>query len=319
MPICPSVSSKLEVAKNEVRGMKKYRPIVFLLCLWIIVTFIMHLKHPAFAVSENANGYRLLGRLIAKALWQQSEIFRDTGRWWMVLPLLRITTFLDPSFAEAFDFAGWHIAYNLRAEEKDEQQRFQWVKLGIQVYEQGLERSPNNFSLLFGLGWTAYDKLGDTVLAAYYLERALNAPGKFTKDIDWVRHMLAHTYERMPNIRLALKHWEEAALDAPYNPVARGATVTISERYTAAEAMSQNGYYEEAIQLMENILRHPDKKFATIPRHMLAEIYREMGDLESAYAIMKQMTEWHKLEPRAEFKARELEEEMKKRQMRIRE
>ncbi len=299
--------------------MKKYRPIIFLLCLWIIVTFIMHLKPPAFAVSENANGYRLLGRLIAKALWQQSEIFRDTGRWWMVLPLLRITTFLDPSFAEAFDFAGWHIAYNLRAEEKDEQQRFQWVKLGIQVYEQGLERSPNNFSLLFGLGWTAYDKLGDTVLAAYYLERALNAPGKFTKDIDWVRHMLAHTYERMPNIRLALKHWEEAALDAPYNPVARGATVTISERYTAAEAMSQNGYYEEAIQLMENILRHPDKKFATIPRHMLAEIYREMGDLESAYAIMKQMTEWHKLEPRAEFKARELEEEMKKRQMRIRE
>lgn len=292
---------------------------MILAILWAFATFIVQLKLPTVVVPESTNAYRLLGRLLAKALWQQSEIFRDTGRWWMVLPLLRITTFLDPSFAEAFDFAGWHIAYNLRAEEKDEQQRFRWVKLGIQVYEQGLERSPNDFSLLFGLGWTAYDKLGDTVLAAYYLERALNAPGKFTKDIDWVRHMLAHTYERMPNIRLALKHWEEAALDAPYNPVARGATVTISERYTAAEAMSQNGYYEEAIQLMENLIRHPDKKFATIPRHMLAEIYREMGDLDSALAIMKQMTEWHKLEPRAEFKARELEEEIKRRQMRIRE
>ncbi len=292
---------------------------MILAILWAFATFIVQLRLPTVAVSESTNAYRLLGRLLAKALWQQSEIFRDTGRWWMVLPLLRITTFLDPSFAEAFDFAGWHIAYNLRAEEKDEQQRFRWVKLGIQVYEQGLERSPNDFSLLFGLGWTAYDKLGDTVLAAYYLERALNAPGKFTKDIDWVRHMLAHTYERMPNIRLALKHWEEAALDAPYNPVARGATVTISERYTAAEAMSQNGYYEEAIQVMENLIRHPDKKFATIPRHMLAEIYREMGDLDSALAIMKQMTEWHKLEPRAEFKARELEEEIKRRQMRIRE
>jgi lipopolysaccharide biosynthesis regulator YciM len=95
--------------------------------------------------------------------------------------------------------------------------------------------------------------------------------------------------------------------------------VTIEERYASAEAMSQNGYYDEAIQVMENIIRHPDKKFATIPRHMLAEIYREMGDLESAYAIMKQMTEWHKLEPRAEFKARELEQEMKRRQMRVRE
>jgi tetratricopeptide (TPR) repeat protein len=237
----------------------------------------------------------------------------------MVLPILRITTFLDPTFAEAFDFAGWHVAYNLRAEEKDERQRVQWVKLGIQVYEQGLERSPNDFSLLFGLGWTAYDKLGDTVLAAYYLERALNAPGKFTKDIDWVRHMLAHAYERMPNMRLALKHWEEAALDAPYNPVARGATITIEERYTAAEAMSQNGYYEEAIQILENIIRHPDKKFATIPRHMLAQIYKEMGDLESAYAIMKQMTEWHKLEPRAEFKAEQLEQMLRRRRLQLRE
>lgn len=298
---------------------KGYRPLIVLLCFWVFIASVAHLRQTPSAGLEHANAYRLIGRLMAKALWQQSEIFRDTGRWWMVLPLLRITTFLDPSFTEAFDFAGWHIAYNLRAEEKDEQQRFQWVKLGIQVYEQGLERSPNDFSLLFGLGWTAYDKLGDTVLAAYYLERALNAPGKFTKDIDWVRHMLAHSYERMPNIRLALKHWEEAALDSPYNPVARGATVTIEERYAAAEAMSQNGYYAEAIQMMENIIRHPDKKFATIPRHMLAQIYREMGDLESAYAIMKQMTEWHKLEPRAEFKARELEEEIRKRRMRIRE
>lgn len=297
----------------------KYRPLAILIGLWILATLIIQLKLSPVVTSEHTNAYRLLGRLVAKVLWQQSEIFRDTGRWWMVLPLLRITTFLDPSFAEAFDFAGWHIAYNLRAEEKDEQQRFQWVKLGIQVYEQGLERSPNDFSLLFGLGWTAYDKLGDTLLAAYYLERALNAPGKFTKDIDWSRHMLAHVYERMPNIRLALKHWEEAALDTPYNPVARGATITIVERYAPTEAMSQNGYYDEAIQVMENIIRHPDKKFATIPRHMLAEIYREMGDLEAAYAIMKQMTEWHKLEPRAEFKARELEEEIKRRQMRVRE
>ncbi len=299
--------------------MKRYRPLAILGCLWVIASLIVHSKVPPFNVSEPNNAYRLLGRLLAKSLWQQSEIFRDTGRWWMVLPLLRITTFLDPTFAEAYDFAGWHIAYNLRAEEKDEQQRFRFVKLGIQVYEAGLERSPNDFNLLFGLGWTAYDKLGDTVLAAYYLERALNAPGKFTKDIDWVRHMLAHAYERMPNIRLALKHWEEAALDSPYNPVARGATVTISERYATAEAMSQNGYYEEAIQVMENLTRHPDKKFATIPRHMLAEIYKEMGDLESALAIMKQMTEWHKMEPRAEFKARQLEEEIKRRLMRIRE
>ena len=131
--------------------------------------------------------------------------------------------------------------------------------------------------------------------------------------------MLAHVYERMPNMRLALKHWEEAALDAPYNPVARGANITIEERYTAAEGMSQNGYYEEAIQVLENIIRHPDKKFATIPRHMLAQIYKEMGDLESALAIMRQMTEWHKMEPRAEFKADQLEQELKQRRLQVRE
>ncbi len=299
--------------------MQRHRSaLIFFLCLLAAAIFLKVSLLPV-PPPDQGNGIRLIGRLLAKSIWQQSEIFRDTGRWWMVLPLLRITTFLDPSFAEAFDFAGWHIAYNLRAEEKDERQRVQWVRLGIQVYEQGLERSPNDFGLLFGLGWTAYDKLGDTVMAAYYLERALNAPGKITKDINWVRHMLAHAYERMPNMLMARKHWDEAALESPYNPVARGATITIEERYTSAEAMSQQGYYSEAIQLLENLTRHPDKKFATIPRHMLAEIYRQMGDLESAFAIMQQMTEWHKLEPRAEFKARELEQEIARRRLKVRE
>jgi len=298
---------------------RQFLPVFVLIVLWLFTSLVFRADViPQFSL-EQTNAFRLLGRLLAKVLWQQSEVFRDTGRWWLVMPLLRVTTFLDPTFTEAFDFAGWHIAYNLRAEEKDERQRVQWVKLGIQVYERGLERNPNDFGLLFGLGWTAYDKLGDTVLAAYYLERALNAPGKFTKDIDWVRHMLAHAYERMPNMRMALKHWEEAALDAPYNPVARGATITLTERYASAEAMSQQGYYEEAIQMMENLLRHPDKKFATIPRHMLAEIYREMGDLEAAYAIMRTMTEWHKLEPRSEFKANQLAEEIRRRQLRAKE
>jgi Tfp pilus assembly protein FimV len=70
---------------------------------------------------------------------------------------------------------------------------------------------------------------------------------------------------------------------------------------------------------LENIIRHPDKKFATIPRHMLAQIYKEMGDLESAYEIMKQMTEWHKLEPRAEFKAEQLEQMLRRRRLQLRE
>jgi tetratricopeptide (TPR) repeat protein len=128
--------------------------------------------------------------------------------------------------------------------------------------------------------------------------------------------MLAHAYERMPNIQMALKHWEEAALASPYNPVARGATITLRERYAYAETMSRNGYDVEAIELMENLLRHPDKKYATIPRHLLAQIYLDRGDVESAIAIMQQMTEWHKLEPRAEFKAREWQERLKERELR---
>jgi tetratricopeptide (TPR) repeat protein len=299
---------------------RRYSVIAILIGFWLFFTGVwrwagwerLAIRQPEGQV----NALRLMGRLMARVLWQQSEIFRDTGRWWLVLPLLRVTTFLDPTFAEAYDYAGWHIAYNLRAEEKDEQRRYQWVKLGIQVYERGLRYSPNDFALLFGLGWTAYDKLGDTALAAYYLEQALNAPGKFTKDVDWVRHMLAHAYERMPNIQMALKHWEEAALATPYNPVARGASITLRERYAAAETLYRNGYYDEASELMENLMRQPDKKYATIPRHILAQIYYDRGDIESAIAIMQQMTEWHKLEPRAEFKARTWGERLKERQLR---
>ncbi len=300
--------------------MRRYSTtVIALVLLWFLSTFAFRWNVPT--LSENPpSGFRLLGRLAARVLWQQSEVFRDTGRWWMVVPLLRITTALDPTFAEAFDFVGWHIAYNLRAEEKDERQRFQWVKLGLGFYEQGLEHNPNDFHLLFGAGWTAYDKLGDTVLAAYYMGRSLNASGKFTKDVDWARHMLAHAYERMPNMRLALQYWEEAALSAPQNPVARGAMVTIEERgYVDSEAMSQNGYHAEAIQLMENVVQRPNMKFATIPRHILAQIYLDMGDIEAALAIIRQMRQWHASEMRAEFKARQWEELLKRRRLEVRE
>lgn len=301
--------------------MRRYSTAIILVLAWFLSIAAFRWNVPAMPLESQASGFRLLGRLAARILWQQSEVFRDTGRWWMVVPLLRITTALDPTFAEAFDFAGWHIAYNLRAEEKDERRRVEWVKLGLREgYERGLKYNPNDFHLLFGAGWTAYDKLGDTVLAAYYLSRSLNASGKFTKDVDWARHMLAHTYERMPNMRLARQHWEEAALSAPYNPVARGAMITIEERgYLDSEAMSQNGYYSEAIQLMENVIQRPNMKFATIPRHILAQIYLDMGDIEAALAIMQQMRQWHASEMRAEFKARQWEDLLKRRQLKGRE
>lgn len=297
--------------------LRYYRVIIALIVLWVTAGMLGQATLPSPSRSAGTpSGFRLLGRLFARVLWHQSEVFRDTGRWWMVLPLLRITTFLDPTFAEAYDFAGWHIAYNLRAEEKEERHRVRWVKLGLQVYEEGLKRNPNDFSLLFGIGWTAYDKLGDLYLAAYYLERALKAPGKFTKDIDWVRHMLAHAYERLPNMRLALYHWKRAAIAAPNNPVARGATITIAERYTGAEAMMESGYYEEAIAVVEHLLQRPDRKFGTIERHMLAKIYEKAGDLESALAVLELMTEWHKLEPRARFKADLIREKLQRRELR---
>lgn len=268
--------------------------------------------------AEVPNGFRLLGRLLAAVVWQQSEVFRDTGRWWLVLPLLRVTTFLDPTFANAYDFAGWHLAYNLRAEEKDPELRRKWVFKGLDVYEQGLKANPNDFGLLFGIGWTSYDKLGDPYRAAYYLEKALNAPGKFTKDVDWVLHIAAHAYERMPNMRMALAKWREAAAVAPNNPVARGATNTINERYVTAEAMAGNGYFEEATQILENLLRRPELKFAPIPRHVLADIYRRRGDLPSAVAIMEQMTQWHSSEERARWKRDEWQKEMERRRLRRR-
>ncbi|MCS7225210.1 MAG: hypothetical protein NZ959_11785 [Armatimonadetes bacterium] len=294
--------------------------IAVLMALWLLSTAAVRSTW-RLELGEDlrvGNGFRQIGRLLAAALWQQSEVFRDTGRWWLVLPLLRVTTFLDPTFAAAYDFAGWHLAYNLRAEEKDPKLRVQWVKSGLKVYEEGLKSNPDDFALLFGMGWTAYDKLGDPYTAAYYLEKAMNAPGKFTKDIDWVVHIAAHAYERMPNFRMALALWKEAAVAAPNNPVARGATNTISERYVLAEALAANGYFAEATQIPENLMRRPELKFAPLPRHQLADIFRRRGDLESAISIMEQMTQWHAMEERARWKAERWREELERRRLRRR-
>jgi hypothetical protein len=49
--------------------MRKYYPVAVLLCLWLIATAFVNLRLTPVVISEQTNGYRLLGRLIAKALW----------------------------------------------------------------------------------------------------------------------------------------------------------------------------------------------------------------------------------------------------------
>jgi len=75
--------------------MRRYGAVALLLafwCLWMAAWQWAGWWRVA-AVPNAPNAIRLIGRLMARVLWQQSEIFRDTGRWWLVLPLLRVTTF----------------------------------------------------------------------------------------------------------------------------------------------------------------------------------------------------------------------------------
>ncbi|HID06333.1 MAG TPA: tetratricopeptide repeat protein, partial [Armatimonadetes bacterium] len=220
---------------------------------------------------------------------------------------------LDPNFIQAWDIAGWHVAYNLRAEAKTEEEKDEYVRQGCEILEEGIRWNSDVPDLFFQLAWTHYDKSGNLAAAIKWFKEAMKREHLKPGELPRTQHMLAHAYERLPDIPKALKTWKDDLKHPHFCGANRGAIETIQERYVIPWKLMQQGQYEKAIDLMDKLLEKPEHKYNSIARHVLAEIYRRMGDLETAQAIMEQWANTNKMDAGARFKAKMWKRELEKR------
>ena len=107
------------------------------------------------------------GKTVAGYLWIKADFYSHEykGDWRSetdYMPLLKMITFLDPNFTQAYSFGGYHLAKNL-----DKQHE------GIAYLKEGLQYNPNNYDINYTLAFIYFRKSKNYYGAMKYAEKAL--------------------------------------------------------------------------------------------------------------------------------------------------
>ncbi len=168
---------------------------LLLLC-WVGVAMVSHLlvgEHKRLEPRKPIIRYQdlfldLLGEgrtLLARLVWFQADLYHeqqdsagvDVFQQKEVIPLMRMVTYLDPSFADAYDT----IAYDL-------DEGYGHTRQAIDLIEEGLLYSPESYALNFRRAFLA-DKQRDSISALLYGQRAFDSPDADTNQYLVVKIM----------------------------------------------------------------------------------------------------------------------------------
>lgn len=269
------------------------------------VTKILQYDAPAMTgviVGAMLGGFR---EVAASMLWMKTHSMWHSGRgtYWDALYLMRMTTLLDPHWLEPWRITAWHCAYNLYVETDDPEVQAQLLQMGVDVLKEGISWNPDRWDLYFELGWTYFDKIRDYDEAARWLGAAIQF-----EHPEYVERLIAHGYERLPDIPKALEWYDYCLKRRPNDHTAIGATITIRERYLPAWRMMEEGRYDEAIAHVDKYLTVSPTN--TIALHLKAHIYEQAGDYMRAREQWQLAAETMALNHHARYKVAELSEHL---------
>jgi tetratricopeptide (TPR) repeat protein len=213
----------------------------------------------------------------ASMLWMKTDQMWHSGEGTGIkaLNLMRTVTLLDPHWLEPWRITGWHLAYNLYVETKDPAQRAKFLNMGVDCLKEGISWNPDRYDLYFELGWTYFDKVKDYDEAAKWLGAAIQFDHP-----EYIERLIAHAYERIPDIPRALDWYDYCLKRNPADHTAVGATITIRERYLPAWRLMEQKKYDEAIREVDKYLAVEPNN--TIPLHMKAFVFEKSGNLDKA-------------------------------------
>ena len=86
--------------------------------------------------------------MIVDYLWIKANLMKDRGQFYQVMEDADLITKLQPRFAPVWVFHGHNMAYNISVATNTPEERWEWVKAGIElVRDKGLRYNPNDLEL----------------------------------------------------------------------------------------------------------------------------------------------------------------------------
>jgi hypothetical protein len=99
--------------------------------------------------------------LIANALWMRLNDLQLEDKYFEMVQLSDWITKLQPHMVAVWQFQAWNMAYNISVKFKNHEDRWHWVKRGIELLrDDGLHYNPNETRLYRDLSWLYQHKIG---------------------------------------------------------------------------------------------------------------------------------------------------------------
>jgi hypothetical protein len=110
--------------------------------------------------------------IIADILWLRAGELQQKGKYYELVQLSDWILKLQPKFSGAASYMGWNMAYNVSVACKRPEDRWRWVRRGIQLMQEAVTMNPNDPAVYQELGWIYQHKLGNVLDDAqrYYKE-----------------------------------------------------------------------------------------------------------------------------------------------------
>jgi hypothetical protein len=166
-------------------------------------------KHPELALLRVAPGG--LRSLMINYFWMRSQTLHREGRHFDAMQLSELICTLQPRFPGVWAFQAWQLAWNISATAHTPQERWHWVRGGIELLrDRGIAMNPNSLLLYKQLSWTFSSKMGDDTDDMHWYYKKMWA--------QKMQHLLgAQPFASTQQILDAFKPIAEAPLDKdPY-------------------------------------------------------------------------------------------------------
>jgi hypothetical protein len=98
--------------------------------------------------------------IAANVLWTRAEELKKEQDWDRMETTVELITKLQPHFLSVWTFQGWNLAYNVSVEWDAPEDKYDWIKKGIQFLQDGVKKNRKSPDLIWDTAWTYYHKLG---------------------------------------------------------------------------------------------------------------------------------------------------------------
>jgi hypothetical protein len=98
--------------------------------------------------------------IVANYLWLRAEENKKDHDWDRLKANVDLITKLQPHFLSVWTFQGWNLAYNVSVEWDAPDDKYEWIKQGINFVRNGVDHNRRSPDLIWDTAWFYYHKLG---------------------------------------------------------------------------------------------------------------------------------------------------------------